>query len=311
VNSVIFIRNCVNHSKKKVSSLYRDNQFTPEPPDAENENKLFAMKNTTKVIILFTMFTAIILLLGGSGCKKSDIPARKTTYNLKVKDVLGVSGTVTFTETSSSVTTVDITLTGAPSGSHPAFLCANSVVEADDIVATLNPVDATGKSTTEVTTMSYTQLIAYDGHVNVLKSSSELNVILAQGDIGGNVITSTNKTYTLKTIGSFGVSGTALFEKRVNGNTLVTISLTGTIAGDAYPATVNMTSIATVGGGPVALVLNNVDGTIGKSFTNIRKLNSGVAITYDNWLVYDGYINIYQATIGLTNIICQGNIGSN
>jgi len=255
------------------------------------------------------MFAAVILLLASGGCKKSDTPARKTTYNLKVKDVLGVSGTVTFTETSSSVTTIDIALTGAPSGTHPAILCANSAVESDDIVATLNPVDATGKSSTDLTTMSYTQLIAYDGHVNVLKSSSELNVILAQGDIGGNVLTTTNKTYTLQTIGVYGVSGTALFEKRVNGNTLVTISLTGTIAGDAYPATVNMTSIATVGGGPVALSLSNVDGTTGKSFTNIRKLNSGIAITYDGWLLYDGYINIYQASIGLNSIICQGDIG--
>lgn len=256
------------------------------------------------------MFAAVILLLASSGCKK-DTLARKTTYNLKVKDVLGVSGTVTFTETSSSVTTIDIVLTGAPSGTHPAILCANSAVEGDDIVKTLNPVDATGKSSTEVTTMSYTQLIAYDGHVNVLKSSSDLNVILAQGDIGGNVLTTTNKTYTLKTVGVYGVSGTALFEKRVNGNTLVTISLTGTIAGDAYPATINLGSIASVGGGPVVGSLTNVDGTTGKSFTNIRKLNSGVAVTYDNWLVYDGYINIYQATIGLNSIICQGNIGAN
>ena len=255
------------------------------------------------------MFTVVMLLLAGSGCKKSDSPARKSTYSLKVKDMLGVSGTVTFTETSSSVTTVDITLTGAPAGSHPAILCANSIVEADDIVVTLNPVDATGKSSTEVTKFTYTQLIAYDGHVNVLKSSSELNVILVQGDIGGNVLTTTNKTYTLTTVGAYGVSGTALFEKRVNGNTLVTITLTGTIAGDSYPATVNMTSIATVGGGPVALTLSNVDGTTGKSFTNIRKLNSGVAVTYDDWLLYDGYLNIYQASISLNNIICQGNIG--
>ena len=72
------------------------------------------------------MFTAVILLLAGSGCKKSDSPARKSTYSLKVKDMLGVSGTVTFTETSSSVTTVDITLTGAPAGTHPAILCAKN-----------------------------------------------------------------------------------------------------------------------------------------------------------------------------------------
>ena len=260
------------------------------------------------------MLSAVIFLLTAGGCTKNDstpTPARKTTYNLKVKDVLGVTGTATFTETSSTLTTIDIIVTGAPSGTHPAELCMNSAVEGGTVVITLNPVDATGKSSTASTIMSYNQLIAYDGFIKVIKSSSELNVILAQGDIGGNVITATNKTYTLDTIGVYGVSGTALFEKRVNGNTLVTITLTGTIAGEVYPATINLGSIASVGGGPVVKILSNVDGTTGKSYTNIRKLESGIDITYDNWLVYDGYINIYQTAVSLTNIICHGNIGSN
>lgn len=272
------------------------------------------MAKTRKAITILTMLTAVIMLMFSDGCSKSSstpTPARKTTYSLMVKDVLGVSGTATFTETNSIVTTIDLVLSGAPSGSHPAELCMNSAVEGGTVVITLNPVDATGKSSTADPTMTYSQLIVYDGFIRVHKSSSEPNVILAQGDIGGNVITTTNKTYTLDTIGVFGVSGTALFEKRVNGNTLVTIMVTGAIAGDVYPATINLGSIASVGGGPVVKALSNVDGTTGKSFTNIRKLDSGVAITYDNWLVYDGYINIYQTAVGLGNIICHGNIGSN
>lgn len=262
------------------------------------------------------MLTAVIVLAAASGCKKDSTtpaptPARKTTYSLKVKDVLGVTGTAIFTETSGTTATIDIELTNAPSGTHPAELCMNSAIEGGLVAITLNPVDATGKSSTVETSMTYTQLIAYDGFIQVLKSSTEPNVILAQGDIGGNVITTTNKTYTLDTIGSFGVSGTALFEKRVNGNTLVTISVTGAIAGEIYPATINLGSIETVGGGPVVKALNNVDGTTGKGYTNIRKLDSGVAITYDNWLVYDGYMNIYQTTANPGNIICHGNIGSN
>lgn len=268
-----------------------------------------------KVTTVITMLTAVILLMTAGGCQKTDPtptpPARTTTYALKVKDVLGITGTVTFTETSSTLVTISIALTGAPSGTHPAELCMNSAVEGGAVVITLNPVDVTGKSSTAVTTMTYTQLISYDGFIKILKSSSEPDVILAQGDIGGNVITTTNKTYTLDTIGVFGVSGTALFEKRVNGNTLVTIALTGTIAGEVYPATINVGSITTVGGGPVVKTLNNVDGTTGKSYTNIRKLDNGMDITYDNWLVYDGYINIYQTAVNMGNIICHGNIGSN
>lgn len=120
-----------------------------------------------------------------------------------------------------------------------------------------------------------------------------------------------NKTYTLVTVSTFGVSGTALYEKRVNGNTLVTISLAGTIADEVYPASINLGSIESVGGGPVVKTLNDVEGTIGKSYTNIRKLDSGIDITYDDWLVYDGYINIYQTAVNIDNIISHSNIGSN
>jgi len=244
------------------------------------------------------------------GCK-GDPELRSTTYNLKVTDVLGVSGTVTFTETSASVAAINITLVGSPAGSHPAVLCMNSVVEGGLVKLTLNPVDATGKSTTVVSTMTYAQLIAFNGFVKVVKSDSEPNIILAQGDIGGNEITKINKSYTLTTLGNFGVSGTALFEKRVNGNSLLTLSLTGTIAGDVYLSTINLGSIASVGGGPVVKTLQLVNGTTGKSYTNITNLNSGTAITYDNWLVYDGYINVYQSTDLSGTVICRGNIGSN
>ncbi len=271
------------------------------------------MKKVKKSITVLMMCTVAILLIAGSGCNKDDdtTPARTTTYTLNAKHVLGVSGTVTFTETSSNSVTIDIALTSAPDGTHPAELRKNSAVEGGAVVITLNPVDATGNSSTLETSLTYTQLIAYDGFIQVHKSTSEPDVIIAQGDIGGNILTNKKITYTLDTIGAFGVSGTALFEERVNGNTLITISVTSTIAGEAYPATINLGSIESVGGGPVVSLLSNVDGTTGKGYTNIRKLDSGMDITYENWLVYDGYINIYNTTINLNDVICHGNIGSN
>lgn len=250
------------------------------------------------------------LILPTSGCKKDEYPVREISYDLKVQDVLGVSGVVTFTETSSSSATITIKLSGAPTGSHPAALHKNSIAEGGEIVQQLNPIDASGTSTTVTTSLTYSQLVAYNGFVRVVKSSNP-NVVLAQGDIGGNALTETKKSYTLGTVGTFGVSGTAMFQKRVNGSTLLTLSLTGTIAGETYPASINLSSIETVGGGPVTKVLSSVNGTTGKSYTTIRKLDSGLDITYDNWLVYNGYINIYQTAVDYDNIICQGNIGSN
>lgn len=257
------------------------------------------------------MLLIAALILPTSSCKKDEEPARETSYDLKVQDVLGVTGVVTFIETSSTSSTITVELFGAPSGSHPSALYKNSIAEGGEIVQQLNAVDASGTSTTLITSFTYSELIAYNGFVKVVKSSNEANVILAQGDIGGNVITDINKTYTLGTVGTFGVSGTALFEKRVNGNTLVTLDLSGTIAGEVYPATINLSSIETVGGGPVSVTLSSVNGTSGKSYTTISKLDGGLAITYENWLVYNGYINVYQTTVDYNNIISQGNIGSN
>lgn len=245
------------------------------------------MITTGKLNIVLTMVIAVMLITIG-GCNKDEEFGSKTSYTLKVQDVLGVTGTATFIETGSNSVNIDLVLTGAPSGLHPAELCMNTVAEGGAVVVALNPVDDTGKSSTNVTSLSYSQLIAYDGFIKVAKSTGEPLVILAQGDIGGNVITETNKTYQLDTIQAFGVSGTALFEKRANGNSLVTLSLIGSIAGEFYPATINLSSISTIGGGPVTKTLNSVNGATGKSYTTIRKLNSGINITYDNWMVYDG-----------------------
>lgn len=273
------------------------------------------MKKTLNFLKISWVFSIILAIFLMSGCSKDETdptpPPRQKSYVLSVADVLGVTGTATFIETSTNVITITITLKNAPAGTHPATLCQNTVVEGGPVVLTLNPVDASGTSSTEVTTFSYDELIAYDGFIQVVESESQPEVVLAHGDIGGNEITGTRITYSLDTVGTYGVSGSALFQKRVNGATLITITLDGVIAGDSYPATINLGSVSSVGGGPVVCTLNPVDGTSGKGITNVRKLDSDIVITYDNWLVYDGYINIYKTSIALENVICHGNIGSN
>jgi hypothetical protein len=269
------------------------------------------MSTTKKVFTSLKLLVAAIVLIVIGGCTEEESPVKKTEYNLVGKDVLGVTGKVTITETTSTSVTIDIALIGAPSGNHPAKLCMLSIIEDGPSELILNSVDASGHSSTYVSTMTYDQLVAYDGSIKVLKSIIEPHVILAQCDIGGNIITTTNKTYPLVSVGTYGVVGNALFEKRTNGNTLVTITLTGIISGESYPATINLGSIASVGGGPVVKTLTNVDGNVGTGYTNIRTLNSGIDITFDDWMVYDGYINIYQTSVSSGTIICHGDLGSN
>lgn len=268
------------------------------------------MNQRRKVSTVCAMFLMGIVLMFSGGCS-NDVNPKTTTYGLKASDVLGITGTVTFVQTSSTVTTVNITLTGASAEVHPAQLCMNTVVEGGNVIVILNPVGINGTSSTTITTMSYAQLIAYNGFIKVIQSDKDDKIILAQGDIGGNVLTSASKSFVMSTIGTYAVTGSALFEKRQNGNTLVTLSMIGLIADINYDATINLGSIASIGGGPIVKTLVRVDGTTGKSYTNITNLNSALAITYDNWLVYDGYINIYQTKASDGVVISHGNIGSN
>ena len=265
---------------------------------------------------------AMILTVAVVGCKKSEdsTPAPvvpppdplKSTYILKTKDVLGVTGTVTIAEQSSgsSSSIVTIVLTGAPMGTHPAHIHGNSVIETGPVVYPLNAVDATGKSTTTLS-VSYSTLVNFDGYVNVHQDALTLGTIIAQGDIGGNLLTGNNRTYTLLQDSTSGISGSALFEKRLNGTTLVTIDLSsgGSLPPGLYPSQVNLGSVSTIGTPVRTKTLNPVDGATRIGKTNLRKLNDGSVITYDNWLVYDGFITVYDVA-DTTNVIAKGNIGS-
>ena len=268
--------------------------------------------------------TACVLVALFSSCKKKEdtveptpVPVvtnpMTTSYTLNVKDELGVTGTVSFAEkaSGSSESIVTIKLTGASQGIHPAHIHVNSAIESGGIAYTLNSVDFTGSSSTTLP-VPYATLIGYDGYVNVHSSVLDLGNIIAQGDIGGNVLTGDVKTFALVQDSTSGVSGNAKFEKRKNGNTLVTIDLTsgGILPTGSYPAHINLGSLSTIGVPYNKKTLNAVNSATRKSMTNIKMLNDGTVITFANWMVYDGFITILDANDN-SNVIAKGNIGAN
>lgn len=270
---------------------------------------LITMKFLGAVLVL----TALAVLVS---CSKDEDDGPQptgtsTTYALTAIGGSGVSGTATFELLDNEATRVTIELTGTADGdSHPTHIHFNSAAESGGIAVDLSNVEgATGSSVTELTELkdgspvSYEELIAFDGYINVHNSAEDLSTLVAQGDIGVNALTGESVTYELSAV-SEAISGTATFAERVSGATLVTITLQGADASSDYPTHIHENS-AEEGGG-IAISLNNTAG--GMSKTHVEAFDDGEAVSYDALLAYDGYINVHNAD-NLGILIVQGNIG--
>ncbi len=113
-------------------------------------------------------------------------------------------------------------------------------------------------------------------------------------------------TYNLTAVNNSGAVGTAKLIRNSDGTSTIYIELTSAPAG-LHPAAVHNNSLEE--GGPVAITLNACECLI--SETVITELDNGTAITFDQLMVFDGYINIYQGTESMDSIIAHANIGSN
>ncbi|MGK7390823.1 MAG: CHRD domain-containing protein [Candidatus Cyclobacteriaceae bacterium M2_1C_046] len=267
--------------------------------------------------LIFLLTTTI------SGCDDDDevapaIPTGNTKeYTLNSVADPSISGTATFSELDDNTTQIEISLTGTPDGgSHPAHIHANTAAETGDIVISLEPVDGTtGTSTTIIsvkddgTPVTYQELLAFDGYINVHLSADDLGTIVAQGDIGQNELTGVSKTYPLEERAVAGINGTATFEERMNGEALATLNLTGTPDGGEHPAHIHMNTAAE--GGSIAFSFNPVNGTTGMSKTNVAALDDGTSFLYEDVLSFDGYINVHLSADDLGTIVAQGDIGQN
>jgi hypothetical protein len=228
-----------------------------------------------------------------------------------------ISGKATFEKRKNGTALVTVALTGTTAGdSHPSHIHANSAAQGGGIVIDLANINGTtGLSRTSVTKLNngtaitYDELLNFNGYLNVHLSSANLGTLIAQGDIGQNELTGDNKVYTLNAVSNPAISGTVTFAERKNGKAMITISLVGTTAGSEHPAHIHANN-ATMGGG-IVLDLKNVNGATGKSVTSANALNNGTAITYDELLVYNGYVNVHLSAAALATLVAQGNIGSN
>jgi hypothetical protein len=241
------------------------------------------------------------------------------TYQLAEIAGSGVSGTAVFAEVEGGSTVLTLSLTGTPNdGDHPSHIHFNSATVGGAIAISLTNVDgATGESITTITAtdagdaISYTELLNFDGYINVHLSATELGTIVAQGDIGSNELTGEFITYVLEERAAPGISGEIIFEERINGFALATISLQNTPADGMHPAHIHANSAA-VGGG-ILYTFKTVNGATGLSVSDTREGQGDgeTAFTYAEILAIDGYVNVHLSADELGTIVAQGDIGSN
>ncbi|WP_304132675.1 CHRD domain-containing protein [Mesonia mobilis] len=240
------------------------------------------------------------------------------SYDLDERAVEGISGTVMFEERMNGEALATIMLDGTPAGGmHPAHIHMNTAAESGAIAFTFNPVDGdTGMSMTNVselddeeTAFMYSDIMDYDGYVNVHLNATDLGTIVAQGDIGQNALTGESLTYTLNEVDIAGISGTVMFEERMNGEALATIMLDGTPAGGEHPAHIHMGAVGD--SGAIAFSFNPVDGDTGMSMTNVSEFDDDTAFMYSDIMDYDGYVNVHASATDLATLAAQGNIGAN
>ena len=248
---------------------------------------------------------------------QNELTGESKEYELGEVDVENIAGTATFFERINGEALAVIMLENTPEGGmHPGHIHKNTAAEGGDIAFTFNPVDGTtGMSMSNVaalddeTAFGYSDVLEYDGYINIHLSAEDLGTLVAQGDIGQNELTGESKVYTLNSVDVDGIEGTATFSERVNGEALAVIMLSNTPDGGMHPGHIHANSAAE--GGDILFTFNPVIGSTGLSITNLAALDDDTAFGYAEVLTVDGYINIHLSEEDLGTLVAQGNIGSN
>jgi hypothetical protein len=272
------------------------------------------MKNA---IIRFGVYllAAVSFGLGFTSCGDDDMgnpTGNQTVFNLAEKENSGVSGVVAFIELDNGTVLVRINAIGTTAGnSHPVHVHFNNWVDTGDIAIMLNDIDgATGTSetvirtTTENVRLRYADLENFNGYVNVHKSMAELEVEIAQVDIGQNALNGEEETYGLEGQTLAALDGSITLCKRKNNQTLVRISFDETIASTGAVPFLYSGSLDSEGQQKMALGTFNAQG---KAFANVTTLDA-TPFTYADFTNYNGHIRVVD---GAEVLLSAGNIGSN
>lgn len=118
-----------------------------------------------------------------------------------------------------------------------------------------------------------------------------------------------SETYQLSSVSNPDISGTAKIIDNDDDSITVELELKNTPSGGMHPAHIHFNTAAE--GGDIAVTLGTVDGSTGMSSVTFSTLDDGTAISYEELLDFDGYINVHASADDLATLVAQGDIGQN
>lgn len=134
-------------------------------------------------------------------------------------------------------------------------------------------------------------------------------LVTSCSDDDTNTFVGQKKVFALSSVAVPSISGTATFIENADNSTTVELKLNGTPDGGMHPAHIHFNTAAE--GGDIAITLGTVNGTTGFSTVTFSKLDNGTAVTFDQILDFNGYINVHLSATELGTIVAQGDIGQN
>tara|TARA_R110002012_G_scaffold188109_5_gene355165 strand:- start:13817 stop:14359 length:543 start_codon:yes stop_codon:yes gene_type:complete len=148
-------------------------------------------------------------------------------------------------------------------------------------------------------------------HILVLVIGLLAMVACKDEEIDPAALTGKSVTYSLFTgAQDWGYQGDATLAERNDGNTLLTIELTGPSGTTQFPAHLHYGAYSLEA--DMAAMLTPVDAATGKSETLLTQLANGDEISYDELINFDGHIKVHLGDGDNKSVIlAYGNIGSN
>ncbi len=118
-----------------------------------------------------------------------------------------------------------------------------------------------------------------------------------------------SKIYTIESSSDPAITGLAEILENKNGSVTVNIELINTIEGNTYPAEIRFNHYLVPG--QIAVSLNEVNGTTGKSSTNLSVLDDGTLLNYSSFLTLDAHISISESATTPNILVGVSDIGIN